>query len=173
MDHLAAISLEELQDALDAVEGSRPAQRLIAAIAHKEGISQSELARWFGVERKTIYNWLMRLESGDLPEAVQDENRPGRQRKLGPAQRETVQQLLQESPAVVGFDARSWTPTLLQAYLAETYDVDYSIPSCRRLLKEAGLVYRRPTESDDVDRGLGPMDQSNDESMRRKRWLPE
>lgn len=169
MEHLEAISLDELQDALGAVEGSRPAQRLIAAIAHKEGISQSELAEWFGVERKTIYNWLMRLESGDLPGAVQDENRPGRRRKLGAAQRETVQQLLQESPTVVGFDASSWTPALLRSYLDETYDVEYSIPSCRRLMKEAGLVYRQPTASDATAQGLEP----TDGWMARKRWLPE
>jgi transposase len=33
---------------------------------------------------------------------------------------------------------------LAQQYLDETYDVEYSIPSCRRLLKEAGLSYQKP-----------------------------
>jgi hypothetical protein len=33
---------------------------------------------------------------------------------------------------------------LAQEYLEETYDVEYSIPSCRRLLKEAGLSYQKP-----------------------------
>jgi len=44
----------------------------------------------------------------------------------------------------VGVDAPAWTPALVQEYLDETYDVEYSIPSCRRLLKEAGLSYQKP-----------------------------
>ena len=33
MDHLDEISVEELQDALNKVEGNKPTQRLLAAIA--------------------------------------------------------------------------------------------------------------------------------------------
>jgi transposase len=36
----------------------------------------------------------------------------------------------------IGLDAPAWTPALVQQYLDETYDVEYSIPSCRRLLKK-------------------------------------
>jgi len=39
---------------------------------------------------------------------------------------------------------RSGTPALAQQYLDDTYGVEYSIPSCRRLLKEAGLTYQKP-----------------------------
>ena len=44
MDHLDEISVEELQDALDNVEGNKPTQRLLAAIAYKNGVTQTELA---------------------------------------------------------------------------------------------------------------------------------
>ncbi len=44
----------------------------------------------------------------------------------------------------MGVDAPAWTPALVQQYLEETYDVEYAIPSCRRLLKEAGLSYQKP-----------------------------
>ncbi len=53
MEHL---STEDLQNALDNVEGKKPTQRLLAAIAYKNGVPQIELAEWYGVERKTIYN---------------------------------------------------------------------------------------------------------------------
>lgn len=35
MDYLDEISIEELQNALDNVEGKKPTQRLLAAIAYK------------------------------------------------------------------------------------------------------------------------------------------
>lgn len=57
------ISVEDLQQALDGVEGKQPTQRLLAAIAYKNGSTQTRLASWYDVPRKTIYNWLMRLEN--------------------------------------------------------------------------------------------------------------
>jgi len=43
VDHLDKISVEELQNALDNVEGKKPTQRLLAAIAYKNGVTQTEL----------------------------------------------------------------------------------------------------------------------------------
>jgi uncharacterized protein YjcR len=60
MDHLDEISVEELQHALNNVEGNKPTQRLTAAIAYKNGVTQTELAEWYGVQRRTIYSWLLR-----------------------------------------------------------------------------------------------------------------
>ncbi|SEP16932.1 Helix-turn-helix domain-containing protein [Halogranum amylolyticum] len=82
MDHLDVISVEELQRALDEVEGKKPTQRLTAAIADKNGVRQTELAEWYGVQRRTIYSWLKRLETEPLEQAVQDDYRSGRPRKL-------------------------------------------------------------------------------------------
>ena len=61
MDHLDEISVEELQDALDNVEQKKPTERFLAAIAYKNGVSQAELAEWYDVQRRTIYNWLKLL----------------------------------------------------------------------------------------------------------------
>ncbi len=45
------------------------------------------------------------------------------------------------------FRGRAWTPALVQEFLDETYGVEYSHPSCRRLLKEAGLSYQKQRRS--------------------------
>lgn len=138
MDHLDEITLEELQQALENVDRKRPTQRLITAIAYKNGVTQTELAEWYGVERRTIYNWLKRLETDDpLDEAVTDASRSGRDRKLSQTQQRAFERAVNEPPDAAGYDARTWTPKLVQQYLEETYGVEYSRPSCRRLLKEA------------------------------------
>jgi len=148
VDHLDEISVDELQDALDNVDGKKPTQRLLAAIAYKNGVTQTELAEWYGVERRTIYGWLTRLETDEpLEQAVRDDKRTGRKRKLSEKQQEEFEQTVHESPEEVGIDAPAWTPALAQQFLEETYDVEYSIPSCRRLLKEAGLSYQKPRRS--------------------------
>ena len=143
MDHLAEITLEELQQALEEVEGKRETKRLLAAIAYKSGVSQTELATWYGVPRKTIYNWLVRLEERPLHTAVRDKPKPGRSRKLTLAEQNELELALQESPGTVGLGEPTWHPTLLLQYLQDVYDVEYSVPSCRRLVKESGLSYQR------------------------------
>lgn len=172
MDHLDEIPIEELQRALDDVEGAKPTQRLLAAIAYKNGVTQTELAEWYGVERKTIYSWLKRLESGSIERAVVDDQRSGRPRKLSKELHERLEQTLHEPPTEVGYDTSAWTPELVRDYLAEMHDVQYSIPSCRRLMKEAGLSYGKTgqpaaeghSSEENADRG--------DRSKRRGRWTP-
>lgn len=64
MELLTDITVDDLQQALDTTDEKTPALRLLAAIAYKNGNMQSELAEGFNIERKTIYNWLYRLEKG-------------------------------------------------------------------------------------------------------------
>ncbi|AUX09309.1 transposase [Halalkaliarchaeum desulfuricum] len=52
-------------------------------------------------------------------------------------------------------------------HLKETYDVEYSIPSCRRLLKEAGLSYQKPRPE---NAKAEPEDREEfDETLKKKR----
>ncbi len=148
MEHLDEISVGELQDALDNVEGKKPTERLLAAIAYKNGVTQDELAEWYDVHRKTIYNWLKRLDTDEsLEHAVANIHRSGRNRKLSDTQQQEFEETVHDPPEEVGIDAPAWTPALVQQFLDETYGVEYSLPSCRRLLKEAGLSYQKPRRS--------------------------
>ena len=156
MERLTDIAVDDLQKALESVEDKTPAQRLFAAIAYKNGITQSELAEWFDVERKTIYNWLTRLEEREFESAVLDDDRPGRPRKLSEEQLAELESVLQNPPTEAGFDAPAWTTELLQEFIRDRFEIDYSRPSCRRLMKEAGLSYQTPrkaaAEADPEDR---------------------
>jgi len=148
VNHLDEISVEELQDALDNVDRKKPTQRLLAAIAYKNGVTQTMLAEWHDVQRRTIYSWLKRLDTDEsLEQAVADDKRTGRKQKLSESQQKEFEEAVHEPPEEIGIDAPAWTPALVQEFLEETYGVEYSIPSCRRLLKEAGLSYQKPRRS--------------------------
>jgi predicted regulator of amino acid metabolism with ACT domain len=106
MDHLDEISVEELHDALDNVEGKKPPQRLLAAIAYKNGITQTELAEWHNTGRRTIYSWLKRLDTDEsLEQAVTDAHRSGRKRKLSQKEQQEFEETVHESPKEVEVDA--------------------------------------------------------------------
>jgi transposase len=147
-NHLDEISVDELQNVINNVEGNKPTQRLLAAIACKNGVTQTEFAKWYDTGRQTIYSWLMRLERDEpLEQALSDAHRSGRKQKLSESQQEEFERTVHEPPQEAGVDAPTWTPALVQEFLEETYGIEYSYPSCRRLLKEAGLTYQKPRRS--------------------------
>jgi transposase len=100
-------------------------------------VTQTALAEWYDVQRRAIYSWLTRLDTDEsLKQAVSNDKRTGRKEKHSEIQQQEFEETLHEPPEEVGVDAPAWTPALAQQYLADTFDVDYSIPSCRRLLKK-------------------------------------
>ena len=137
MDHLENVSTDDLRTALNAVAEKTPAIRLVSVIAYKNGVTQTELAEWFGVERKTIYNWLQRIEAGDdLVDAVADARRPGRPSKLSDEDQRQLAHDLEKPPDQQGSSAIEWTPEVLRDHIESKFDERYSIPSCRRFLSE-------------------------------------
>lgn len=46
MDYFDGIPVKELYDALDSIEGKEPIKRLLAAIEHKIGVTETELVEW-------------------------------------------------------------------------------------------------------------------------------
>jgi transposase len=172
VDHLDDITIERLQSALEEVSGKKATQRLTVAIAYKNGITQTELADWYDVERKTIYNWLTRLDTDAIETAVTDADRPGRDRKLSGAAREAFERTVREPPTAVGVEEPCWTPALVREYLGETYDVDYSVSSCRRLLRQAGLQYHRPPQDAGHAEPHGGGSTDEESGLREGVWTP-
>lgn len=83
MAHLEGVTQKMLQDALEQVEGKRAIKRLTAAIAYKKGVTQTELAEWYGVEKRTISNWLNRIDESGLTDSVADLSRSDHSKPTG------------------------------------------------------------------------------------------
>jgi transposase len=141
LDHLSA---DELRATLDQVDSKTPAMRLVVALNHKHGLTQTDIAEQYGLARKTVYNWLTRFEAQPLNEAIADNDRPGRPRKLSSDQQQRLADLLRNLPHEAGYDAENWTPGLVRQLIKDEFRIEYSIPHVRRLMHESGLV---PTNS--------------------------
>jgi len=112
-------------------------------------VTQIELAEWYDVQRRTIYSWLKRLETDEpLEQAVVDDKRTEIKRKASESQQEKFGDTVRDPPEEVGLDAPAWSPALVQQYLEDVYDVEYSLPSCRRLLKEVDSLNELTTTID-------------------------
>lgn len=145
MGRLENISTDQLREHLDKVEKKAETLRIVVGINHKNGITQSELADWYGVSRTTIHNWLGRLEQLDsepLEEVIHDEQRSGRPSKLTESEREKLFSVLQDSPSECGIDAPAWSPPLVRAYIREEFDVVYTLRHIRDLMNDAGIVWK-------------------------------
>lgn len=77
----------------------------------------------------------MRLEKRPLDEAVRDEPKQGRPGNHTPNKQKELNDSVHASPMDVDLNVLAWTPHLLLKNLRETYQVEYSLPSCRRLPK--------------------------------------
>lgn len=82
MRKLNDVSVSELRDLLQEVEGKTPTMRLVVAINYKRGASPKEIANTYGVELRTVYNWIQRFEERPLDQAPYDSKSPGRHPKL-------------------------------------------------------------------------------------------
>lgn len=138
MSRLEQISTAELRHYLSNVEGKTPTLRLVVGINYKEGVTQTELANWYGISRTTVHNWLSRLEQlEDTPPEVvlNDAPRSGRPAALSTADREQLRNVLAGSPTEQGFEADAWTAPVLQHYIVDEFGVEYSRGHVRWLIR--------------------------------------
>lgn len=137
MDKLDGVSKSALRDQLEAVESVKAAKRLMVALAYKDGVPVSTLSERYGVPESTLYYWLDRIADKPIPEAVEDDDRPGRPSELDDAERRAVFDALADSPDAYGFEASSWTPELVQELIEREYGVSYSLGHVRRLIRKS------------------------------------
>lgn len=136
MSKLEDVSAERLREALAEVTDAKAAKRLMVALSYKDDESVEAMSERYGIPMATLYSWLDRFETKSIPEAIEDEQRPGRPPKLSADERESLREDLDQSPTAHGYDADDWTPELLQTHIETAYDTTYSVGHVRTLIRE-------------------------------------
>jgi transposase len=116
-------------------------RRLLAAQDLQTGLTQSQVARKFGVSRTTASRWYRTL-SGKGVESLRKRRAPGRPCRLNSEQLKAVAEIYQAGPRAVGFNADRWTTARFAEAIFATFSVRYDPDHAGRIMHRLGLRQR-------------------------------
>jgi transposase len=117
-------------------------RRLMAAQELQSGLSQSQVARKFGVSRTTASRWHRAL-NGKGVEALRKRRAPGRPSRLSADQLHLVADIYQAGPRAAGFDSDRWTTMRFAEAIYGRFGVRYDPDHVGRIMHRLGLRDRK------------------------------
>jgi transposase len=117
-------------------------RRLMAAQDLQRGLSQSQVARKFGVSRTTASRWHRAL-SGRGVEALRKRRAPGRPSRLSAEQLKIVAEIYAAGCRAAGFDSDRWTTMRLAEAIHARFGIRYDPDHVGRIMHRLGLRERR------------------------------
>jgi transposase len=119
-------------------------RRLLAAQDLQTGLSQSHVARKFGVSRTTASRWNRAL-TGKGVEALRKRRAPGRPSRLSADQLQAITEIYQAGPRAAGFETDRWTTARFADAIFARFGVRYDPDHAGRIMHRLGLRERRRT----------------------------
>lgn len=148
--HFVKLSLSErraLAKQLHETKDVKILQRSQALLWLSEGLSVSVIAKRLGVTRRTIYYWVsfyQNRRSTSFISRLQDRPRSGCPSKKSAIILSQLDLLLHAAPRQYGYHHAEWTASLLKHVLHRDQDLDVSIKTIHRCLKQSHYVWKRP-----------------------------
>jgi transposase len=122
---------------------ARTRRRAQAVRLSAKGYTVPEVADILGCTQGSVHNWLDRFESGGVG-ALADRPRSGRPPLATPDYRHRLVEAVKADPHALGYPFTVWTLTRLRAHMARELGVLLSESRVRQVMKEEGLVFKRP-----------------------------
>lgn len=113
-------------------------RRLAAATDLTNGMSQSRVARKFGVSRTTASRWHRALSLSGA-ESLKKRKATGRPCRLNKDQLSVIPELFAQGPAAFGFTDNRWTTARLAVVIEQRFAVKYDHDHVGRLMHKLGL----------------------------------
>src|ERR1035437_2121479 len=117
-------------------------RRLLAAQDLQTGLSQSQIARKFGVSRPPAARWNRTL-SGKGVESLRKRRAPGRPSRLSAEQLKTLTETYRAGPRAAGFETDRWTTARFADAIFARFGVRYDPDHAGRIMHRLGLRERR------------------------------
>jgi putative transposase len=112
-----------------------------------EDLSIRDISQRLGVSRQTVYDWVSSYQNRcneTFVSRLQDRPKPGCPPRKSTLIFQELDTLLNASPRQYGYYHAEWTASLLGKVLKREHDVDISIKTIRRCLKQSHYVWKRP-----------------------------
>jgi transposase len=142
----SSVSPQVMETKLDTIIMSRDEmerRRLEAAVDLNNGLSQSKVARKFGVSRTTASRWHRALEQAG-PDSLKKRRATGRPCRLTAEQFTRIPEIYTQGALSFGFPDNRWTTARLAAVIETHFGVRYDHDHVGRLMHKLGL---RTTDS--------------------------
>ncbi len=121
----------------------RTRRRAQAIRLSAKGFRIPQIADILGCNQQSVHNWLSAFEDGGC-QALWDRPRSGCPPKATPDYRARLLEVVKTSPKQFNCPFTVWTVTRLRAHLAKEMHILLSESRVRQIMKEEGLVFKRP-----------------------------
>ena len=116
-------------------------RRLLAAQDLQGGLTQSQVARKFGVSRTTASRWCRALD-GKGVDGLRKRRAPGRPSRLSAEQLTVAAAIFREGPRTAGFEADAWTTARFADAIFNRFGIRYDPDHVGRIMHRLGLRAR-------------------------------
>ncbi|WP_262966984.1 winged helix-turn-helix domain-containing protein [Methylobacter psychrophilus] len=115
-----------------------------ALICYGEGGKVKEIALLFGINAKTIVNWLLKFMSGGIDWVMgKHYHGRGRKEKLTKAEQKQLCIMVTQGPEAHGFSSGIWNCAMIAELIVLNFSVCYNLKYLPSLLKKLGLSYQK------------------------------
>ncbi len=125
------------------------------------GMTPQYLSKHCGTSERTLQTWIKNVDEAGWNSLIDDE-RTGRPRRLSKQQRSEIRETILKKPEETGYEV--WDGPKLSKYIKETYDIDYGVRACQKLMHEMGFALIRPQ----VNPSLGAPDEEARDDFKKK-----
>jgi transposase len=132
-----------LQQEILRSDEARYDHRLHGLLLVTHGLSCYDVAGLLGQDPRTVERWVQRFEARGFA-GLHEGERPGRPRRLEPAQWEALQRELRRTPRSFGYAQNLWDGKLLAHHLRHAHGVALGVRQCQRLFRALGFRRRKP-----------------------------
>jgi transposase len=122
-------------------------KRAIAVKHWDEGVAITKITTLLQVSRRSVHNWLGRVESDPaipLAERLRDRERSGRPCQFKGVIDPLIDCVIDADPRTYGYQATVWTAPLLRTYLADQHAIRTSLQSVRLAIRRLRVSWKRP-----------------------------
>jgi transposase len=113
-------------------------RRLLAAQDLQNGLTQSQIARKFGVSRTTASRWHGALHRKGV-ESLRKRRATGRPSRLNPEQQQGVAEIFRAGARIAGFADDHWTTARFASAIDKRYGIRYDPDHVGRIMHQLGL----------------------------------
>ena len=107
----------------------------------RKGMKKSVISEKLEVNRKTVYNWSVKLEHNS---DWHDRKQPGSRSKLTGEQKEKLKKIIDSGPRAYGYDTDLWTLKRISEVISREYNIEYNTTHIWRVLKNMGYSAQMP-----------------------------